>query len=38
MTIEEEQNEPMLSHDDLVEQIGYMEPLAVGGMYIHLSG
>ncbi|KAG2189920.1 hypothetical protein INT46_001935 [Mucor plumbeus] len=30
MTIEEEQNEPMLSHDDLVEQIGYMEPLAVG--------
>lgn len=38
MTIEEEQNEPMLSHDDLAEQIGHMEPLAVGGMYIHLPG
>lgn len=38
MTIEEEQNEPMLNHDDLAEQIGHMEPLAVGGMCIHLPG
>jgi hypothetical protein len=28
---EEEQDEPMLRHDDLVEQINHMEPLAVGG-------
>ncbi|KAF1800489.1 amino acid permease-domain-containing protein [Mucor lusitanicus] len=30
MTIEEEQHEPMLRHDDLAEQIEHMEPLAVG--------
>jgi hypothetical protein len=23
--------EPMLNHDELAEQIGHMEPLAVGG-------
>jgi hypothetical protein len=31
MTIIEEQNEPMLRHEELAEQIGHMEPLAVGG-------
>ncbi|KAL9554593.1 hypothetical protein MBANPS3_002735 [Mucor bainieri] len=30
MTIENEQHEPMLRHDDLAEQIEHMEPLAVG--------
>lgn len=34
MTTHEEQNEPMLRHDELAEQIGHMEPLAVGGTCI----
>lgn len=38
MTIEEEQHEPMLRHDDLAEQIEHMEPLAVGGMYFTRKG
>lgn len=31
--VDEEQHEPMLGHDDLVEQINHMEPLAVGGTH-----
>jgi hypothetical protein len=32
-----EQHEPMLGHDELMEQIGHMEPLAVGGKKSNFS-